>query len=255
MSRKVFKRMAQVGLILRILQALCGAVILISLLTSYNSVFLADPANKGAISSDRYVPAKISHFFLAIVAYSSIVVGGVQLVFDELLGRIKMEPLLERCADIGLAVFFLVMGIVIAPQMDCSATSYINCTAFQVAVVFAFLNAVLFVISGVFNAKIKTVHRLNPDATENLVPRGRYGGEQAAAGAAPAGESPPKKVKKSKIDENDLELLSMPRGNFGSTRAMDLTEIKAYHEEYADEDVYFHSRVDPQPETKVKIQK
>ncbi|KAG9411000.1 hypothetical protein AC1031_016654 [Aphanomyces cochlioides] len=254
MGRKVSKRMAQVGLILRTLQALCGAVILISLLTSYNSVFLADPANKGAISSDRYVPAKISHFFLAIVAYSSIVVGGVQLVFEELLGRIKMEPLLERCADIGLAVFFLVMGIVIAPQMDCSAANYINCTAFQVAVVFAFLNAVLFVISGVFNAKIKTVHRLNPDATENLVPRGRYGGEQAA-GAAPAGESLPKKVKKPKIDENDLELLSMPRGNFGSTRAMDLTEIKAYHEEYADEDMYFHSRVDPRPETKVKIQK
>ncbi|KAF0700511.1 Aste57867_8972 [Aphanomyces stellatus] len=246
MSRVRAQMIAQIAMILRVLQAISGVVILLCLITSYTPVILAD-ASKAVADPKQYIAAQPSHFFLAIAAYSSFVFGMGQLVFEHILSRVRTDALLERCVDGGLAAFFLVMGIVVAPQMGCAASRYQNCTSFQVSVVFAFLSAVLFGISLAFNVQNKTVVRANPDSTENLVPRGRYG--RGALSSDAVLESQGAKQAKTKaqataVDDDDLALVTMPRGNFGSVRATDVSELKQYHEEYAAEDVYFNSRID-----------
>ncbi|RHY96886.1 hypothetical protein DYB35_006475 [Aphanomyces astaci] len=234
MSRVQSAKIAQISMLLRVLQGVSGAIILICLLSTYRPVVLSDIANN--VDSKEYIAVNLSHFFLAIAASLSIAYGVIQVVFEVILSRIKTDALLERCTDAFLASLYVVVACVTAPSMDCSPSKYQKCTSFQVAVVFAFLSAVLFVVSIAFNAQFKSIRRGNPDATENLVPRGRFGGESAVLESRH-----PKKPKKAAADQSeDLDEVD-PRGHFGSVRCADFTAGNPSHDEYADEDVYFNS--------------
>ncbi|RHY61945.1 hypothetical protein DYB26_006586 [Aphanomyces astaci] len=235
MSRVQSAKIAQISMLLRVLQGVSGAIILISLLSTYRPVVLSDIANN--VDSKEYIAVNLSHFFLAIAASLSIAYGVIQVVFEVILSRIKTDALLERCADAFLASLFVVVACATAPSMACSPSKYQKCTNFQVAVVFAFLSAVLFVVSIAFNAQVKSIRRGNPDATENLVPRGRFGGESAVLES----RHPKKPKKKAAPDQSeDLDEVD-PRGHFGSVRCADFTAVNPSHDEYADEDVYFNS--------------
>ncbi|RHZ05619.1 hypothetical protein DYB37_008442 [Aphanomyces astaci] len=235
MSRVQSAKIAQISMLLRVLQGVSGAIILICLLSTYRPVVLSDIANN--VDSKEYIAVNLSHFFLAIAASFSIAYGVIQVVFEVILSRIKTDALLERCADAFLASLYVVVACVTAPSMDCSPSKYQKCTSFQVAVVFAFLSAVLFVVSIAFNAQFKSIRRGNPDATENLVPRGRFGGESVVLES----RHPKKPKKKATADQSkDLDEVE-PRGHFGSVRCADFTAGNPSHDEYADEDVYFNS--------------
>ncbi|ETV96695.1 hypothetical protein H310_10013 [Aphanomyces invadans] len=247
MSRVRAALIARVSMLLRVLQGGSGAIILVCILNSYRGVALANEPL--GFDSKEYFPATTSHFFLAIAAAFSIAFGVVHVVFEVVLSRIKMEPLLERCADGFLAGLYFVVACVLAPALDCTASTYVKCIYYQIAVVVAFLNAMLHVISIVFNAHIKSIYRGNPDATENLVPRGRYGGQEPvvshdASTAVHAPQLPHQTTKKVCVadQQSDLDALeALPRGQFGSVRRTDLSDLMECRNEYAAEDAYFHS--------------
>ncbi|KDO32611.1 hypothetical protein SPRG_03085 [Saprolegnia parasitica CBS 223.65] len=217
MSRHRAQQEGQLWTALRAIQAICGFATLLSLFTAYKDITLS-----GVADDDTYRPAQLRHFFLAMAAYTSFGYGVLYLICVPLSGRLVPDVLLERLVDGVLAGVYLIVGILLAPKMNCGLGMYCTCTSVQAMVVFAFFNCALSVIAVGMSLVLKTLPA-HPDSIENLVPRGHYGRAPSPA----EGDAPRPRHKKKpslRVDDDNTDNIA-PRGKFGSVRGSNLADL------------------------------
>jgi hypothetical protein len=186
---RAFKQAAQVWTAIRLIQAICGALILILLFSAFKDTW-SNPSD-----GQMYRLAQLNQFFLAMVAYTSMVYGLVYVVFVSLVPRLTPDLLLERIMDAIVAMAYIVVGFVYSSaNLGCTlGDAYTDCSCLRTSVFLNFFGALLSLLALALSIITKTISSSprsflyynnfsNPeDRTENLVPRGHFGDMNHAA--------------------------------------------------------------------------
>ncbi|OQS05879.1 hypothetical protein THRCLA_02037 [Thraustotheca clavata] len=159
----------RIGGALRGFQACCGVLIVATTMLTYDTFQLID--------GDQYRYAQTYQFVSVVVGYTTIQYGVLYIVFVISLRKISPDVVLERFLDGILVICSIVCGYMAQRKiLSCNTRMFVyqaHCDALTWSAIACFVNAGLFILSLLCSFCNKK--KLNPDATQNLVPRGNYG--------------------------------------------------------------------------------
>ncbi|RHY23061.1 hypothetical protein DYB36_012089 [Aphanomyces astaci] len=176
------------------------------LMTGMTTVFMLISYRDVSIKEDggdwRF--AQLPHFFAVMVSAVGFVYSLLYCILVLAMDYWSHDVLLERIADAVLAVCLAICGVTVGSNGGCKLPSTLqNCTNLRGTIGCLYVSAVVYLVSFVHSMLTQEV--FNPDAHENLVPRGNYG---------PSIILSPEPTAAAPNYDNTIEL--KPRGNFGA---------------------------------------
>ncbi|RHY31883.1 hypothetical protein DYB32_003072 [Aphanomyces invadans] len=181
---------------LRSSQVLLTTMTVIFMLLAYTDVPIKEDGKAWRI-------AQLPHFFTVMVSSVGFVYSLLYCVLVLAMDYWSHDVLFERIADAILTVALAICGVTVGSNGGCKLPSTLqSCTNLRGTIGCLYVCAILFLVSFVYS--MLTMEVYNPDADENLVPRGNYGPSLTSPNPAPPVGN----------FDNTLEL--KPRGNFGA---------------------------------------